>query len=148
MSFPHTQASFGLNELNRKNTHEGSDVVMFYESDVKFGLGFWTAKTPSDSLTDSPFLALIAWTPEGWQFISRLGVVWNDDLGMDMGSEEEDIYNYLWYIGQSFDEPLQDYLRGLGVDDIPATMWEKVLKALSSVVVENGHIKFPGTPKP
>jgi len=143
MSFPHTQTEFALNELNRTNTHEGSEVVMFHEGDIKFALGFWTATAASASLTDSPFLALIAWTPEGWEFVAKLGVIWNDDLGMNMGSVEDDIYNYLWYIGQKFDKPMQDYLRDNGMSDVPVTMWEKVLKALSSVVVENGHIKFP-----
>ena len=143
MSFPHTQTEFGINELNKKNTHNGTQVVEFYTNGAKFALGFWTSTAASSTLTDSPFLALIAWTPDGWVCIERLGTIWNDDLGMDMGNEEEDIHNYLWYIGQTFDEPLQNYLRDLGMSDVPATMWEKVLKAMASVVVENGHIKFP-----
>jgi len=142
MSFPHTQAGFELNELNRTNTHEGSEVVMFNEGDVKFALGFWTA-TATGSLPDSPFLALLAWTPNGWEFITKLSPLWNDDLGMNMGSVEEDIYNFLWYIGQKFDKPMQDYLRDNGMSDVPVTMWEKVLKAMAIVKVDNGHIKFP-----
>ena len=142
MSFPHVQTEFGLNELNKKNTHEGSQVVEFYTSGAKFALGFWTATAVSATTIDSPFLALIAWTPNGWEFIAKLGPLWNDDLGMHMGSEEEDMLNYLWYIGQTFDAPLAEYLAGNGMSDAPTTMWQKVLAKLANVNVVDGHIKF------
>lgn len=142
MSFPHTKTSFAPNELNKNNTHEGSHVVEFHHSGVKFALGFWTATAPRETLTDSPFLALIAWTPDGWEFVAKLGVIWNDDLGMNMGSEEDDIRNYLWYIGQSFDDPMATYLSDNGMSDVPTTMWEKVLAKLANVNIVDGHIKF------
>ena len=142
MSFPHTKVNFTPNELNKNNTHEGSQVVEFYTSGAKFALGFWTATAASDTLADSPFLALIAWTPNGWEFIARLGVIWNDDLNMNMGSEEEDVHNYLWYIGQSFDEPLAAYLSENNMSDAPTTMWEKILAKLANVNIVDGHIKF------
>lgn len=132
---------WALNEINKKNTYMDSDVVEFVEQDQKFALGFWGTVSNQDN-KEHPFLALIAWTPNGWRFIENLSPLWNDDLGMDTGSEEDDLRNYLWFIGEKLSGPMNDYLAESGNNPMPLTNWQKVLKLLATVHIEGGRIKF------
>ena len=154
VSFPvlavslHLEDSYALNEFNRNNTFEGSPRVLFSHGGQKFSLGFYTATTVDNPDNSYPFLVLTAWTPEGWFFISKLPPIWYNDLGMDTGSELDDIRNYLWYIGQTFDGPMANYISiNGGYDGDIATggdlmMWEKILNELAGVVVVDDRILF------
>lgn len=145
----HFKDSYEANELNRNNTFEGSPRVIFTYQDQKFSLGFYITVFDEDPSTAYPFLALTAWTPEGWMVVAKMNPIINDDLGMYTGTEEEDIYTYLWYIGQTFDGPMLDYLRvnGGGDNDVivgdTLRMWEKILNKLTGVQVIEEHIVFP-----
>lgn len=134
---------FALNELNRKNTYQGSELVEFTEGSVKFGLGFWAAEDNDQNL--HPFGCLIAWTPDGWKTLAKLPPLWNDELAMYMGSETDDLKNYMWFIGEQFTAPLQNYLADLGENTVPLENWKKVLTLMATARLEGGRLEFDRT---
>ena len=154
VSFPvlavslHLQDGYALNELNRNNTFEGSPRILFNHGGQKFSFGFYTATIDDKPDEAHPFLVLTVWTPEGWYFLSKLPPIWYGNLAMYTGSEQEDIENYLWYIGQTFDPPMIDYISTHGGADGDVitggdlAIWEKILNELVSVQVVDDHIIF------
>jgi len=133
-------ADYALNEINRKNTYQGTELIDFVEGNTKFGIGFWTTTDNDDN--PHPFLCLIAWTPEGWEMVGKLGPIWNDDLMMYTGSDASDLDNYMWYIGEQLTKPLQEYLALKGENTVPLEKWKQVLTLLASVRFEGGRLEF------
>ncbi len=131
---------FTLNEINRKNTYQDTEIVDFIEGNTKFAVGFWPALDNDDN--EHPMLMLITWTPTGWITLAKLPPLWNDDLMMNMGSDSDDLNNYMWYIGETFTSPLQNYLATIGENTVPLENWKKVLTLLSSVRFEGGRLEF------
>ena len=138
-----TIEDFELNELNKKNTFEGSEVAEFVEGTIKFGLGFWTATLDQNgAISEHPFLCLIARTQAGWKVVAKLGALWFDELNMHMATEADDLDNYMWFIGETFTNPLLAYLRENGETDIPLENWKKVLKLLASARMGGGRLEL------
>ncbi|MBL4680850.1 MAG: hypothetical protein JKY88_09025 [Pseudomonadales bacterium] len=143
MTALHLKTSFEINELNKKNTFANSPAIEFTHQGIRFAFGFWTAEDTQTPVGFHPFLALIAWTPDGWEFIAKMGPIWNDELAMFMGSDTEDMNTYLWFIGETMNEPFRAYLAAVSGTTIPDTNWEKLLENLRKVFIENDKIKFP-----
>jgi len=133
---------YALNEVNRKNTYQGTEVVIFYLGDTKFGIGFWPALDTRTPPGVHPFIALIAWTPEGWEMVGKMSPIWFDELGMYTGDDASDLENYMWYIGEELTNPLQEYLAKTGNNTVPLENWKKVLALLATVRLEGGRLEF------
>ena len=149
----HLQPQYAVNELNKANTFQGSQRVLFTHQEQKFAMGFYPATIDNKPDEEHPFLVLTAWTQDGWVFLAKLPPIWGGNLGMFMGSERDDIHNYLWYVGQTFDGPMADYLYqavsdgdgsgdGGGTPQVPLVMWQKILQRLQAVDVVDDQLQF------
>jgi hypothetical protein len=141
---------FTKNELNRHNTFLGTPSYEFETAGHRFRVGFWETIYNGESY---PFPALIVWTPEGWQLIAKNGMIYNDDLTMNMGTSEQNLKEYMHYLEMQWNPAFTEYLEQAGVaaeaSGIPdydqngkINEWEKVTQLMSTVRSENGEIKF------
>lgn len=121
-----------------------SETVEFTEGSIRFRVGFWPAEHPDLSI--HPFACLIAYTPEGWELVAKMGPIWSGELDMHMGSDLDDLKNYMWHMGNTMSEPLNQYLTSRGEAEMPLEKWQQVLVLMASARVENGAIKFDGPP--
>lgn len=140
-AIPYKQiGDYGKNEINRKNTYQGHLLHQITINDVRFGIGFW----PRENVTYGtiPFSALIVWTPEGWITLATMPPLLNDDLGMDMGTPEADLRNYMWFLEQQYNPAMQQYMVSVDALEIPGSNLEKVLYLMESVKFENLRLLF------
>ena len=126
-------ADYNPNEINRKNTWQGSLLHQITINETRFGIGLW----PLEHITrpDYPFAALIVWTPQGWITLKTLTAIGaNGNLNMGTGSPESELSTYMQYLEWEFTPIIQEYMSSIGADlpNTPGTVWEKVLYLMSS----------------
>lgn len=142
-------ADYALNELNRNNTFQNSDVVTFDHKRLKFMFGFYTRVVETGGAAGSwPFLVFMG-RPNtqgvGWRVLWQSNTIVKNDLGMGMDDADLDRETYMWYVADRCNDALEAFLEEyeLDFDESDLQEWQKVLYLLRSVTVdENNKLHF------
>lgn len=135
------KTTYELNEINRKNTYLNTELIELTIGSSKLGIGMWPAEHPNTG-EEYPMPALIVWTPEGWLVLDRVSPIWDNNLTMYTGSDDEDLRTYMWYLEESWSKSIQAYLTKIGENTVPLENWKKVFQLMATASFGGNRLNF------
>lgn len=132
-----TVEEYSPNDLNENNTYQNSSFIEFAFAGLQFAVAFYG--TPYDD-EEHPYLNLVVNSEQGWIKLGHMGPMWRGALRRDPNPTALVVESYMDDVSKEFTALMKNYASANGEEGAILENWEKILKLLASIRVENGEI--------